>query len=202
MITKAFPMVLALAAAAYFPAVAEAQARTFTVQGGGRASFVSDAPLETINGVASGVTGSFSVDPANLTTASGTVEVRVASLRTGIDLRDEHLRSDSWLDATRFPTAKFEITSVRGATSLTPGRTARLTLAGHFTLHGRTRDITANADVQLLPPEAGATTSNTIRVSARFRVHLPDYGVSVPSLVRLKVSDDIAVTVSFRARAA
>lgn len=201
MITKTLPMVLALAAAAYFPAEASAQARTFVVQGGARANFTSDAPLETINGVSNGVSGEFTVDPANLAGARGAIEVRVASIRTGIDLRDEHLRSADWLDANRFPTAKFELTGVRGGTSLTVGREARLTLVGRFTIHGRTRDVTANAKVTLQAPSGGATAPDTISVQARFTIQLTDYGVSVPQIVRLKVSDTITVAVSFRARA-
>lgn len=199
MIAKAFPMVLALAAASFLPDVAAAQARTFVVQSGARVRFVSDAPLETINGVSSGVSGELSVDPASLASASGAIEVQVATIRTGIDLRDEHLRSDSWLDAARYPTAKFELTSVRGGTSLTPGQTSRLTLVGRFTLHGRTRDVTANAQVQLVPGANGQP--DAIRVRASFRIQLTDYGVTVPSVVQLKVSNDIAIDVSFRATA-
>ena len=52
----------------------------------------------------------------------------------------------------KIPTAKFELTGVRGGTSLTVGREARLTLVGRFTIHGRTRDVTANAKVTLQGP--------------------------------------------------
>lgn len=209
MTANAFPMVLALVAAALTPTLAAAQARTFVVhgQGGSRAHFVSDAPLETINGVTSAVSGEFTVDPTNLASASGAIEVQVGTLRTGIDLRDEHLRSDAWLDTARFPTAKFELTGVRGATRLTAGQTARVTLTGRFTLHGRTHDVTANAQIQLMPvtPEMQGQTagpqSDVIRVRASFRIRLTDYGITVPSVVQLKVSNDIAIDVSFRATA-
>lgn len=176
-------------------ATALAQARTFTVGGSGnRIRFTSDAPLETMVGSSSSVSGSFSVDPANLASASGTIEVPIASLRTGIDLRDEHLRSDAWLDAGHHPNARFELTGVSGATSLTPGQEQRVTLRGRFTLHGRTHDVSATARVTWVADASGAG-GNTVNVRARFAVRLTDYGVSVPEVVRLKVANDIAVDI-------
>lgn len=179
--------------------LAYAQSRAFTVSedGGSRVMFTSDAPLETINGVTSHVFGQFQVDPANLAASRGTIEVRIATIHTGIDLRDEHLRSDSWLDAARYPTAKFELTGVTGATTLTPGRETRVTLQGRFTLHGHTRDVRATGRVTWVADAAGAGT-NQIRVHAHFNVRLTDYGISIPSIVELKVSNDIGVEVSLR----
>lgn len=182
--------------------VAYAQSRAFQVteEGGSRAMFTSDAPLETISGVTSHVTGEFQVDPANLAASRGAIEVRVGTIRTGIDLRDEHLRSDAWLDATRYPVARFEVTGVSGATSLTPGQEARVTLQGRFSLHGRTRDVRATARVTWVADASGAGT-NQIRVRAHFTIRLTDYGVSIPAIVELKVSNEIAVDVSLRATA-
>ena len=81
------------------PSSAEAQARTFRIQrgGGSRVQWVSDAPLERITGVNSAVSGELTVDPANLAATRGRVDVAVASMRTGIDLRDEHLRGPDHL---------------------------------------------------------------------------------------------------------
>lgn len=174
------------------PALVSAQAATYEVrpQAGSRIRFTSDAPLETMTGTSQAVSGEFTVDPANLAAARGSVSVPIASLRTGIDLRDQHLRSDTWLDAGRFPEATFEVTGVSGAARLEEGREARVRLSGRFTLHGRTRQVTASARVKL---EAGVVT-----VRARFTVHLADYGVSIPEVVQLKVSEDIVVDVQLR----
>ncbi len=189
---------LAVLVALAVPAVALAQAKRYDVHaaGGSRITFESDAPLETITGVSSSVSGQIQVDPANLSTVSGRIEVPIASLRTGVDLRDEHLRSANWLDAQRFPTATFEITGVQGANALRLGQTARLRLRGRFTVHGVTRDVTAPAEVTYRAGENGEAP--TIVARASFSVNLPQHGVSVPALVRLKVSDEISVRVSLR----
>lgn len=187
------------------PTMAQAQARAFEIRndGGSRIQFVSDAPLETITGVSSDVSGQLRVDPANLSAARGRVAVRVASLRTGIDLRDEHLRSDNWLDAQRHPEAVFEIVRIEGATSISPNQNVSLRVRGRFTIHGVTRDVVARARVRFMPitPEMRAAHVNgdVIVVQASFSISLGQFGVSVPAIVRLKVSDDIRVNVSLRA---
>jgi polyisoprenoid-binding protein YceI len=181
------------------PSGASAQARTFGVASGSRIQFVSDAPLERITGTSSTVSGDLTVNPADLSTARGTVRVPVSSIRTGDDLRDEHLHSDSWLDAGAHPDATFEITGIDGATALTPGAVTSVTLRGRFSIHGVTRDITASAQVRYILAEGG--NPELIRAQARFSVELPDFGVSVNPLVRLKVSDHITVNVTIRATA-
>jgi polyisoprenoid-binding protein YceI len=182
--------------AAMAPNGASAQARTFSATTGSRIQFVSDAPLERITGTSSTVTGDITVNPSDLSSVSGSIHVPIRSIRTGDDLRDEHLRSDSWLDAGSNPDAIFEITSVEGASSLTPGEVVRVTLHGRFSIHGRTRDITASAQIRYIPAADG--NPDLIRAQARFTVSLPDFGVSVNPLVRLKVSDTISVNVTIR----
>lgn len=185
--------------------LASAQARDFQIRndGGSRIQFISDAPLETITGVSSHVTGSVNVNPANLAATRGTVNVRIASIRTGIDLRDEHLRSDNWLGASANPNATLEITRVEGATSLSPNTSTRVRIHGNFTLHGVTHAITANARVRLVPLNdelrAAHINGDVIRAQASFRVRLTDYNISVPLPVRLKVANEIRVNVTIRA---
>ena len=185
--------------------IASAQSRTWTIRndGGSRIQFISDAPLETITGVTSNVTGELDVDPARLSAARGTVRVHVASIRTGGDLRDEHLRGPGWLDATRWPDATFEITSIEGASSLQPNQVARLQIRGRFSIHGQTHDIVANARVNIIPASdelrAAHVDGDVLRAQASFRIQLTDYGVSVPLPVRLKVSNEIRVNVTIRA---
>lgn len=192
-------MFLGLASAS----AAGAQAREFQIGSGSRIQFVSDAPLERITGVSSTVSGTFRVDPANLSAARGSVQVPITSIRTGLDLRDEHLHGSGWLDAGRFPNAILEITSVEGATALTAGDVTRVTIRGRFTVHGVTRDVTAQAQVRWIPASeelrAQGITGDLIRAQASFTVNLPDHDVSVNPLVRLKVSDQIRVNVTLRA---
>ena len=184
---------------------AEAQARRFQVAraSGSRIQFVSDAPLERTTGVSDAVAGELQVDPAALASARGTVRVEIATIRTGIDLRDEHLRGPDWLDAGHHPQATFEITGIEGAAALAPGEMTRVTLRGRFTLHGVTREISAPAQVRYMPLtdelRAQGATGDIIRGQASFDIELSDYQVSISAPVRLKVSNTIRVNVTIRA---
>lgn len=200
--TLSLATVAAVSALMLSGAHASAQTRTFRATSGSRMQFVSDAPLERITGVSTTVNGEISIDPANLATATGRITVPVASIRTGLDLRDEHLRSDAWLDAGAHPDAVLEITRVEGATALTPSQVVRVTLHGRFSIHGQTHDVAIPAQVRLVPASdelrSQGIEGDLIRAQASFTVMLPDYGVSVGALVRLKVSDTIQVNVTIR----
>lgn len=182
-----------------------AQARTFQVRndGGSRIQFISDAPLETITGVSSNVSGEVTVDPANLSTARGRVAVQTSSLRTGIDLRDEHLRAENWIDAARYPEATFEVTRVEGAAALQANQPANVTVRGRFTLHGVTRDVAATGRVRWVPLTAEmrnvpGITGDVLRVQVRFKINLSDFNISIPAVVQLKVSNEIWINVNLR----
>ncbi|MGE0788095.1 MAG: YceI family protein [Sandaracinaceae bacterium] len=185
-----------LALCAAIPSGASAQRATFSAGRGSRIQFVSDAPLERMTGTTSGLSGDITWDPSNLSQVSGTFTVPVTSLRTGIDLRDEHLRGDSWLDAGRFPNLTLEVERVEGATRLEPNSATRIRLHGSFTVHGVSRPVVVNATVRYIPGE-----HPEIRAQGRFTVRLTDHNISVPAPVRLKVSNEIVVNVSLRARA-
>jgi polyisoprenoid-binding protein YceI len=178
------------------PALAQAEAKTFRIGGNSqsRATFVSDAPLETMTGKTNKVTGTLTVDPADITQAKGSFKVSVKSLDTGNDLRDEHLQGDGWLDAKNNPFIHFEITEVvlgkKGSVELKQGKETRVEVRGNFTAHGITKPVTATGRVKW--------SGDQIQIKADFPVKLTDHDISVPSIVRLKVANDIAVSVDLR----
>lgn len=183
---------------------ADAQSRTFRVLDGSRIQFISEAPLETIRGTSSAVSGEVSLDVSNPSSAAGSrITVPVASLRTGIALRDQHLHGAEWLDAGSHPEAVFQIVSISGVNgALAPNTDVRARVVGRFTLHGQTREVTANARVRYIPSNAelrqAGINGDAIRVQASFQISLSDFGVSINPAVQLKVSDEIRVNVSIR----
>jgi polyisoprenoid-binding protein YceI len=138
------------------------------------------------------------VDPAQPVEARGEVSIQVASIRTGIDLRDEHLRSDSWLDAGRHPQILFTLTGVTMAGELVPNGVVEPSIRGTLGVHGVTRDVSTKARVRYVPASAPGER-DVLRVQASFVVHLKDHAVSIPSIVALKVSPDIKVNVDIKA---
>src|SRR5687768_6966646 len=152
-----------------------------------KVQFVSDAPLEKITGVGHKMTGNVEIDTGNIAATKGTIELDVKSIKTNVDLRDEHLQGPDWLDAKKHPKIKFQISKVEGASSLAPGASVDVKVHGKLTMHGVTRDEVATAKV--------TNTDKGVKVKATFKVNLTKYKVSVPSVVRLKVSDEIDLNV-------
>ena len=172
-------------------AVVHADTQTFNLSRA-RIIFTSEAPLETINGRSSQASGSVQVDPANLAATTGTITVPVSSLRTGIELRDQHLRGDDWLDAGQHPNATFEIKSVSSASRLQANQDTNLQVNGKFTIHGVTRDVRARVRIKW-------DGSRRLQGRAQFTVRLDQHGVEIPSIVQAKVSNEIKVRIDFRA---
>jgi polyisoprenoid-binding protein YceI len=191
--------VMAFALPVLAQARASAQAQTFKVEEGGesRIQFVSDATLERFTGTSAKLSGEIKVDPAKPADAKGEVKVPVSSIKTGIELRDHHLQQENWLDAKKFPDAKFVITKVTGVQKLKPNEAVDATISGKFTLHGVTKDVTATAKVRWIPAADGKPEA--LRVQASFPVKLEDHKVSIPSIVALKVAPEVKVNVELRA---
>jgi polyisoprenoid-binding protein YceI len=80
--------------------------------------------------------GVFDYDEANPASASVTVDIDVASIDTNHAERDKHLRSEDFLDANAFPSAKFT------STSFEQNEDGSALLTGEFTLHGVTKPLT------------------------------------------------------------
>lgn len=175
--------------------------------GQSRVLFTSDAPLETVDGISTGIAGNVTVDVTNPSNnLAGTFEVSATSLRTGVDLRDEHLRGESWLNAPQHPTVNLTLTGTTITGALAPNAPARGNVSARFTLRGVTRPITIRATVRRIPlgPEhAGLANvgidADMLRIQGEFDISLSDYGIRVPALLQLKVSNSIHLRVDLTA---
>ncbi|MGH7303564.1 MAG: YceI family protein [Candidatus Rokuibacteriota bacterium] len=168
-----------------------------------RATFKSDAPLETFvgNTAAEGVNGSLSLDPAKPQTASGSVKVDMNLVKTGIDRRDADMRSKNYLEteieANRW--VIFEVKGVEIAGPLEPGKTVPAKVKGILTVKQKPVERTADATVtwiKLTPEEAEAQkrfgfTGDNVKVRAKLTTTFSDHGLKIPAILFYKVSNDI-----------
>lgn len=163
--------------------------------------FQSDAPMEKINGTADQVTGNFQFDPSNLEATKGRIEVSVKSMTTAIAKRDEHMYSDVWLDAGKYPSITFDIESLKDIKVETKdGRNvATATAVGKFTCHGITKPLTTTINLTYLP-ESDATkkraAGNFVMVKTTFPVSLKDHNITGKTGV---VGKSVGETISIEA---
>jgi len=155
-------------------------------------SFESEADVETIVGTTNQATGEISVDFAKKT-GSVSLTVPVASMKTGIDMRDQHLRDKNWLDAATFPDITFKSKKIE----FIKDKPNEADVAGEFSLHGSAREIKVRVHWKELAEEASKKANfpegKWIRFTTTFEVKLSDYGVKVPEMAAAKVSDDWTV---------
>ncbi|PJB00903.1 MAG: hypothetical protein CO127_06540, partial [Ignavibacteria bacterium CG_4_9_14_3_um_filter_36_18] len=166
-------------------------AQTFSVDskdGRNQASFISDAPLEKTVGLSAGLDATVMLNVNDITQKPmGKVKVSVNNIKTGIDLRDEHLRGEMWLNAAKYPYIEFQLTGIKNASSkkLNDGQKVTVTLLGKFSVHGVTKDVEVPATLTYLK-ESEKTKSkspgNLLVANTEFTIRLADYGIIIPSM--------------------
>ena len=96
--------------------------------------------VTTVRGKFAEVEGRVMLDEADPTASSGSFTVRAASLSTGNEQRDGHLRSADFFDAEAYP----EITFV--STAIEPKGGNDHVVTGDLTIRGATRPVTFDVD--------------------------------------------------------
>lgn len=96
----------------------------------------------TVRGRFEALSGTIEADEENPGEGSVRVELDAASLDTGVEDRDEHLRSEDFLHVEEHPTITFRSTRIEGAPS-EPGDEFRV--AGDLTIRDETREVVLDA---------------------------------------------------------
>ncbi|MBI6854057.1 YceI family protein [Pseudomonas lijiangensis] len=121
----------------------QAMAADYVIDKEGQHAFIdfkiSHLGYSFIHGTFKDWDGTFSFDAAKPEASKIAVELKTASLFTNHAERDKHILSKDFLDAGKFPEAKFVSTSVKS----TGAKTADVT--GDLTLHGVTKPIVIKA---------------------------------------------------------
>ncbi|NTS42410.1 YceI family protein [Flavisolibacter sp. BT320] len=164
-------------------ATTQAQSRYFTKTG--RISFTSHAPLEDIEAV--NKTASAVLD-------AKTGQLQFAVLMKGFEfkkaLMQEHF-NENYVESHKYPKAEFRGTIVNN-TDVNYAKDGRYAARarGQLSLHGVSRDIDVPATLQV--------QGGKVEGKATFPVRVADYNITIPSLVKDKISNTVNVTVQVR----
>ena len=131
-----------------------------------------------VRGLYKNVSGTMTFDPDDPVSMSFETSIDASSLWTGVQQRDDHLRSADFLDVAHYPTITFKSTSVRqvGAQDFI--------VDGDLTLRGVTQNVPLKVRYlgQWATPwwEDGIDKGPKMRAgfSARLQINRYDYGVS------------------------
>ncbi|PXY44408.1 YceI family protein [Flavobacterium hydrophilum] len=148
----------------------------------GKITFEASVPsFEEVKATNTNVT--FVLNPA-------TGEIACLALMKGfrfkVALMEEHF-NENYIESDQYPKAIFKGKIENFAlNSLTAG-SQDFTIKGKLELHGKVKDITANARISML--------GSGISIVSNFDVNASDFNIAIPSLVKNKVSNKINIQI-------
>ena len=168
-------------------------------KGVNNAVFKLDAPLESINGSASGISGTVLFDPENPAATTGKIIVASDSLTVPNPLQKEHLHGANWLNTTNYPEITFETKSFANVKTDTNVTTADVT--GTFTLHGVSKEITAPVKLTYLKDKLADRVPNLkgdlLVIRANFIINREDFNIQKgQSLDKVATNIDLSLSIA------
>ena len=160
--------------------------------------FRTDAPLESINGTATDISGSVAYDPAHPESLKGRIVVKAISLHVPNATMQGHLQGAQWLDVAKNPDITFETLKVENVKTTDNATTADVT--GTMTLHGVSKEVTAK-DVKItflkdkLKDRFPSLNGDLLVIRASFVIKRSDFGINKGQMED-KVSDEIQLNLS------
>lgn len=160
--------------------------------------FKLDAPLEAINGSASGISGKVTFDPANPGATKGRIVVEAKSLHVPNPTMKEHMHGDQWMDVAKNGEITFEVTGLKNVK--TSGENTMGEVTGKLTIKGVTKEITAPVRIAYLKDKLAARTNGQMKgdllvVRSNFFVRRGDFGIN-PKAPSDKVAEMIELSLS------
>ncbi len=136
--------------------------------------------------------GTIQVDQANLENSSVEATINVASVSTGNEKRDGHLKTPDFFDVAQYASASFKSTSWKKTGDNT------YDVTGDFTLHGVTKPLTLQVTVLGFAPgmKPGTTTSGW---EIAGKLNKSDYGVNGPAMLGKALGDEVELSIQVEA---
>jgi polyisoprenoid-binding protein YceI len=127
--------------------------------------------VANVTGTFNNFKGSATIEGEDPATLKVEVTIEAASVKTGNDKRDEHLKTPEFLDVAKYPTITFVSKKVM------KGDPGKLKITGDLTLHGVTREITV--DLEGPTPEIKDPWGNFRRgASGTGKIDRRDFGIT------------------------
>ena len=155
--------------------------------------FLLDAPLESINGTATGISGKLTFDPDKPQAARGRIVLETKSLHVDNPVMKNHLHDADWMNVEKHPRIIFEADKLSGVR--TTGNDTRATVSGKLTIKGITRNTSVPIRLTYLKgrlKERNRIDGDLLVLRADFTIKRSDYNIN-PGSREEKVSEEIEI---------
>lgn len=140
---------------------------------------VKNMLITHVTGVFEKFKGTVIIDEADMSKSTLDVSIETASIKTGINKRDNHLRSPDFFDVVKYPAMTFHSTKVESGAD-------KLKVTGNLTIKGVTKEV-------VLTVEGPKSEQGDLRLaaSAVATINRQDFGVSWGGVI----SDEVFITI-------
>jgi polyisoprenoid-binding protein YceI len=143
--------------------------------------------VSTVRGSIGGVKGTLVLDDKDMTKSNVNATLETATVATGTEARDKHLKSPDFFDVAKYPQIVFKSTSITGTSG-------KLKLTGDLTLAGVTKSVTLDLDGPSAPQKnpKGVMISG---FSASGMINRKDFEFGTKSSASPAISDEVKFTI-------
>jgi polyisoprenoid-binding protein YceI len=176
---------------------AQADASTWTIDAShSHVEFaVKHMMVSTVKGRFKDFSGRLNIDEANPENSTIEATIEVASVDTGAEQRDAHLRSDDFFNAERFPVIAFRSTKIERADNAPTWR-----MTGDLTIRDVTKPVVL--DVEFEGRGRDAYGGERAGFTAKTTINRKDFGVNWNGVIEaggVVVSDTVKVSLNIEA---
>ena len=137
----------------------------------------------SVTGSFTGLEGTIQFDPADIVHAYFNVSIDANTVNTDNNMRDDHLRNDTYFDVKRYPRILFVSTKVTPSS-----KNGVLFIFGKLTIKNQTKDISF--------PFTAESSGNGYLFKGSFNMNRKDFAIGGSSII----SDNLDVVLSILAR--
>ena len=127
--------------------------------------------ISWVKGKFTGLTGTLTLHESDHTYSAVEAAIEVATIHTGAEDRDNHLKSADFFDAAQFPTITFK------STSITPWGKGRFAVSGDLTIHGVTKPATFTVE-DFSDPTRDPWGKHRVGIEAIAKINRKDFGLT------------------------
>jgi polyisoprenoid-binding protein YceI len=146
--------------------------------------------ISWVKGKFTGLSGALTLHESDHAYSGVEATIDVATITTGADDRDNHLKSADFFDAAQFPTINFKSTRVESK-----GK-GEFAVTGDLTMHGITKPVTFSVE-QLSEPSKDPWGNQRIGIEAITKVNRKDFGLNWNTALEtggVLVGEDVTIT--------
>jgi polyisoprenoid-binding protein YceI len=147
---------------------------------------VTHLSISKVHGRFGKVAATLQYDAADVSKSSVTATIDVGTVDTSEEARNTHLKTPTFFDVVKFPTATFASTSVEKSG-------AGLTVNGNLTLHGITKPVVLKVEGPM-GPVPGMDKKQHAGFSATTTIKRADFGIGT-SMPASMIGDEVQLTI-------